>query len=107
MKSMRSLRRHLLQNIDHGYGYGNIDYSAQGGKFIHQGYARYKDSIMNENKDENDDDDDDNSDDDEEDEDYEISDEPAPEDESDDAEEEEEDDEVTDTESTVEYHDYG
>lgn len=105
MKSMRLLRRHLLQSIDHGYGYGNIDYSAQGGKFVHQGYARYKDSIMNENKNENEDDD--NNDDNEEDEDYEISDEPAPEDENDDAEEEEEDDEVTDTESTIEYHDYG
>ncbi|KAL2729303.1 DNA polymerase epsilon subunit 2-like isoform X1 [Vespula maculifrons] len=90
MKSMRSLRRHLLQNIDHGYGYGNTDYSAQGGKFAYRGYARYKDSIMNENKDEDDDDD---NDDDEEDEDYEISDEPAPEDEIDNAEEEEEDDE--------------
>ncbi|XP_035742604.1 uncharacterized protein LOC118450788 isoform X5 [Vespa mandarinia] len=105
IKSMKSLRRHLLQNIDHGYGYGNMDYSAQGDKFAYQGYARHKDSIMNENKDENDDDDDDD-DDDEEDEDYEISDEPAPEDENDNAEEEEEDDEVTDTESTVEYHDY-
>lgn len=104
MKSMRSLRRHLLQNIDHGYGYGNTDYSAQGGKFAYRGYVRYKDSIMNENKDEDDDDD---NDDDEEDEDYEISDEPAPEDEIDNAEEEEEDDEVTDTESTIEYHDYG
>ncbi|XP_035742600.1 DNA polymerase epsilon subunit 2-like isoform X2 [Vespa mandarinia] len=92
IKSMKSLRRHLLQNIDHGYGYGNMDYSAQGDKFAYQGYARHKDSIMNENKDENDDDDDDD-DDDEEDEDYEISDEPAPEDENDNAEEEEEDDE--------------
>ncbi|KAL2719296.1 DNA polymerase epsilon subunit 2-like isoform X1 [Vespula squamosa] len=92
MKSMRSLRRHLLQNIDHGYGYGNTDYSAQGGKFAYRGYARYKDSIMNENKDENDDDDDDDNDDEEE-EDYEISDEPAPNDESYNAEEEEEDDE--------------
>ncbi|XP_015185712.1 PREDICTED: protein PFC0760c-like isoform X2 [Polistes dominula] len=127
MKSMRSLGRHLLQSINHDkYGYGNTDYSAEGGKFAYQEYRRHKDSIISKNKDENNDDDDDDDDDDNDDdnddddndddeyidfdegeEDYEIGDEAAGEEENENEEnlEEEEDNEVTNTESTVEYHD--
>ncbi|KAK2575656.1 hypothetical protein KPH14_012055 [Odynerus spinipes] len=104
LKSVRSLRRRLLQSIGHEY-YGNMDYNAQGNKFNYRGYARYVGPAMSEDKDENV-----NEDGDDEDEDYEISDEKVddnPEDEEEENEnEEEEDDEVTDTESTIEYHDY-